>query len=124
MTGGVVISWGTAIPGREQRSLEVFTKALGYFEQLAKQGRIHGHKEYIAVTGNTGRASGFMLIEGQLDELLKIQIEPQVRKLVTEGTLICNNFSVQIFAGGSDNAMQHEISTYVEAAQELGYFGV
>ena len=26
------------------------------------------------------------------------------------------------FAGGSDNAMQHEITTYVESAQELGYF--
>jgi hypothetical protein len=122
MTGAVVISWGGAIPGREQKSLEVFTHALGHFEGLAKQGRIHGHKEYIAVTGNLGERSGIMVIEGQLDELLKIQTEPEVRKLVTEGSLICQNFTVQVFAGGSDNAMQHEISTYVESAQELGYF--
>jgi hypothetical protein len=98
----------------------VFGKAIGRFEQLAKQGRIHGHKEYLAVTGNSGRVAGFMIVEGELEELLRLQAEPEQVKLLTEAQAITDNFNVQIFAGGTDRAVQERITMYSETLQELG----
>ena len=66
MTGAVVIRWGGVVPGREAKALEVFGKSVERFEQLAKQGRIHAHKEYIALTGGIG---GFTFVEGDIEEL-------------------------------------------------------
>lgn len=120
MTGAVVISWGNAIPGREAKALEVFGKALAYFEGLTKQGRVHGHKEYIALTGNASRAGGFMIVEGQIDELMKIQAEEATTRLLNESQLIVNSFTVQFFRGGSDQSVQQLITQYMETLQDFG----
>jgi VCBS repeat-containing protein len=121
MTGAVLISWGQPARGREAKGLEVFMKAMGYYEGLAKSGRIHGHKEFIAQTGDVGTNAGFMLIEGNLDELYKIQAETETRKLLAQAQAIVDHFTVQVFSGGSDRAVQETVSTYVESVQELGY---
>src|SRR6185369_7672050 len=53
-------------------------KAIAYFEGLAKSGRVHGHHEFVSVTGNPG---GFMMAWGDLDEIMKILVEEQTLKL-------------------------------------------
>jgi hypothetical protein len=118
MTGAVVIRWGANIPGREMKSLDVFGKAVERFEQLAKSGRIHGHKEYIALTGTAG---GFMIAEGEVEELQKIMIEPETLALNTKAESIVEDFEIQLYAGGSDKAMQDLIGTYMTSLTELGY---
>src|SRR3954454_9185598 len=74
MTGAVLVRWGANIPGRESKGLEVFAKSIARFEQLAKQGRIHSHNEYIALTGDVG---GFMIVEGEVEELQKKNVETE-----------------------------------------------
>lgn len=120
VTGACVISWGQPVRGREGMGLETFGKAIARFEQLAKQGRIHSHKEYFAVTGNTGKLSGFMIIEGQLDELFKINQEEEQARLLAESQAIVENFSIRFYAGGSDRAVQERVTTYGETLQALG----
>ncbi|HEY7176347.1 MAG TPA: hypothetical protein VH442_15635, partial [Micromonosporaceae bacterium] len=68
MNGAVKISWGASVPGREATGLTVFGDAIAYFEGMSKQGRVHGHREYFSVAGGFG---GFMMIDGELDELMK-----------------------------------------------------
>mgnify|MGYP007009045887 CR=1 FL=1 len=78
MNGATVIRWGAGIPGREAKGLEVFGKAIEHFEGLSKKGRIHGHREYIALTGTSG---GFMIVEGDTKELLGMLGEPERVKM-------------------------------------------
>lgn len=120
MTGAMVIRWGESVPGRETKGLETFTKALAHFEGLAKQGRIHGHKEYLSLTGKTG---GFMIIEGQIDELLKIQTEEATVRLITESQLITDGFEVQAYVGGSEATLQQMMGMYGETLQQMGFTG-
>jgi hypothetical protein len=120
MTGAIVITWGAPVRGREAKGMEVFGHAIERFEGLAKEGRIHGHREYFAVTGNTGRVGGFMLIEGDLQELVRLQGEEEQIVLQQKASAIVENFSVQIFAGGSDRAVQERMTSYVETLQGLG----
>lgn len=117
-TGAVVIRWGASIPGREAKSLEVFGQAVERMEQLAKDGRIHSHKEFLTLTGPVG---GFMLIEGEVDELQKILIEPETIALNMKAETIVAGFEQQLFVGGSDQTVQEAMGTYVESLQQLGY---
>jgi len=118
MTGAMVISWGTPVRGREAKALETFGHAIERFEQLAKSGRIHGHKELIAITG---RAGGMMIVEGEVEELLKIQSEDEQLRLQARAASIVEDFRVDIYTGGSDRAVQESMNRYVETLQELGY---
>lgn len=118
MNGAVVISWGTAVRGREAKALETFGKAIEHFDALAKSGRIHGHQEYIS---RTGRQTGFMIVTGELDELVKVQNEPEVLKLTTAGATICDDFCVTLYEGGTEQAMTESIQRYVGVMTDLGY---
>lgn len=117
-TGAVVVSWGAVIAGREAKALEVFGKSIERFEQLSKQGRIHAHKEYISLTGRIG---GFTIIEGELEELQKILIEPETLTLNSQAEAIVHDFRQNLYAGGTDQAVQEVMGTYMTATAELGY---
>jgi hypothetical protein len=118
MTGATVVRWGSNIPGREAKGLEVFGKAIEYFEGLTKKGRIHGHREYIALTG---RAGGFMLVEGDVSELQKIMLEPETLALNSQAESIVQDFEITLYGGGSDQAVQELLGTFVGALGEIGY---
>ena len=121
MNGALIFTWGRNPAGREAKSLEVFGKALAYFDELAKAGRVHGHKEYISMTGNVDEVAGTMVVEGAVEELLKIQLEDRTRELLIEGALIANNFTVRVAVGGDEQTLMKEIGLYSKTAQELGY---
>lgn len=118
MNGCVVIRWGASIPGREAKGLEVFGKAIERFEGLAKQGRVNGHHEYITLTGRDG---GFMIVDGAVDELLKLVAEPETLALNSAAAAIVEDFEVQVYAGGTDKSIQELIGTYTNELTTLGY---
>ena len=117
-TGAVVIRWGANVPGREAKGLEVFSSAIERFEGYAKTGRIHGHREYIALTG---RAGGFMIVEGEVAELQKILVEPETLALNSKAEAIVTDFEINLYAGGTDKAVQELMTTYMGALSEIGY---
>ena len=87
-------------------------------EQLAKQGRIHSHTEYIALTGSAG---GFMLVQGEVEELQKILLEPENLALTTQATMIVQDFEQNLYAGGSDQTIQQLIGVELDGLSALGF---
>jgi len=118
MNGAVVISWGTAVRGREAKSLEVFGKAIAHFDALAKAGRIHGHQEFLA---RTGKQNGFMLITGDIEELARIQAEEETLALTTAGSAICEDFRVNLYEGGTEKSTTESIGRFMGVLSDLGY---
>jgi hypothetical protein len=118
MTGAALIRWGTQVPGREAKSLDVFGRSIERFEQLTKEGRLHAHREYIALTGKAG---GFTILEGEIEELQKILVEPETRILNAQAEAIVEDFEITLYAGGTDKAVQELIGTYMGAMGDLGY---
>ena len=118
MNGATVIRWGAGVPGREAKGLEVFGKAIEYFEGLSKRGVIQGHREFIALTGEAG---GFMLVEGETKALLGLLAEPEILALNSQAEAIVQDFSIQVYGGGTDQAVQELVGTYTSAVGELGY---
>ena len=118
MNGAIKISWAASVPGREAKGLEVFGKAVERFEGLAKQGRIHAHQEFFAVTGADG---GFMLVSGELAELLTISAEPETLALNAQAASIVQDFRIEVYGGGTDQSVQELMGSYVGSLQEIGY---
>lgn len=118
MHGALVIDWGRSITGREGKGLEVFTQTLAHFDHLAKKGRVAGHHEYFRVVGPAG---GMMVIEGELDELMKIQAEDDTRRLLLKANAIVDDLRVSICSGGTEASLQQDVQRYAESMQDLGY---
>jgi hypothetical protein len=118
MDGALMIRWGASIPGREAAGLDVFGSAINRFETLAKGGRIHGHHEYLSVTGRDG---GFALLEGEMEELTKILAEEDTLRLNSQASAVVEDFEVQAFLGGSDQTIQQVLATYTTSLRDIGY---
>jgi hypothetical protein len=118
MNGAILIRWGASIPGREAAGLDVFGKTVVHFEGLAKSGRVHGHQEYFSITGRNG---GFMMIGGELSELMKILVEDETMKLTDQASALVSDVEVQAFAGGSDQTTQQLVTDYTANLHEIGY---
>ncbi|MFA5891962.1 MAG: hypothetical protein WDA27_13595 [Actinomycetota bacterium] len=121
MNGAIIATWGTPVRGREAKALEVFGKVLAHYDDLAKQGRIHSHREYFSLTGNASKWGGMQIVEGETEELLKLQMEESTRRLTAEAQQIVENFTVQICVGGSERSIADEMTMYAETLKALGY---
>ena len=114
--GALIFTWGAAVRGREMKGLEVLGKALAFWDEQEKEGRIHSHREYFALTGNATKRTGTMVVEGELGELLRIQMEDESIRLQTEASQICENFCVEICEANSEDS----INRYVQTLQGMG----
>jgi len=118
MNGAIVVRWGASVPGREAKGLEVFANGVAQFEGHLKSGRIHSHKEFLSVTGHDG---GFMIVEGELTDLLAITAEEDTLRMNAQAAAIVQDFEVQVYGGGTDQAVQGLVGLYANGMQELGY---
>lgn len=115
-TGAIVFRWGAPVRGRETQGLAVFGEALGYYEELAKEGRIIGHREYF----NSGANGGFMIVEGLLPELHQLMQEDDFIRLQQKAASIVEDFTTDVCTGGTDQSVQEGMQLYTEALEELG----
>jgi hypothetical protein len=114
-TGAIIMRWDSTTRGREAAGFEAFGGVLGYFEELAKEGRIIGHREYFTLDG-----SGTILLEGLLPELHQIVQEDEFMRQAVVGQSMVEGFSVEICAGGSDQTIQELMALEMGTQQELG----
>ena len=117
LTGATVISWSSTTHGREAKALEVFGNALQHYEQLTKDGRIHGHKEFFSLDDG----GGFILLTGEVDELLRLRGEQQTIDLLADANAIVDGLSVRSYLGGSDQTVGDQMARYTERMRALGY---
>lgn len=116
-TGAIIFTWGAGVPGRERMGLEVFGGALGYWEEMAKEGRIIGHREYFS----SNRSGGYMIVEGLLPDLHQIAQEDDFLKLNARAEAIVEDFRMELCLGGSDQAIQEGVGLFNETLDELGF---
>jgi hypothetical protein len=114
--GAIIITWGTPVRGREMQSLDVFGRSLAYWDEQAKEGRVHGHHEYFALSGNATKRQGTMVIEGDLDQLARLMVDEQNTRLLAEAGQIVENLDTQLCEMNSDEA----ITRYVEVLNDMG----
>jgi len=107
--GAIVVSWGSAIPGREARMLEVLASVLGYTRELEEAGRIEETRVFTAATGPNRDT---LMLFGPIEELSRIVVEDEFESQLQDGMLVVQDLNVALWAGGlpvtvSDGLMKH-----------------
>lgn len=66
-------------------------------------------------------APGVMIVDGELDELMKIVAEEETLTLNAQATAIVSEVEIQVYGGGNDQSVQQLMGNYTGSMQELGY---
>ena len=106
----VVISWGGPVAGREERGLEVFNEAIGFYGKCQQEGRIESF-DVVLLVPNAGM-NGFITLKGSADQLNALKEDDDYRRILTDANLIVKNMCVV------DGAANEGVADFVQRYQD------
>jgi hypothetical protein len=85
----LLISWGTPVRGMEERSLEVFNEALGFYGRLQQEGRIESLD--VVLLAPNGMLSGYIELRGSAAQLAAAREDPVFRRLLVDAGMVVDD---------------------------------
>jgi hypothetical protein len=110
------LSWGAPIAGREERSVEVFNDALGYYGRLQQEGRIERFD--VALFGAHAGINGYMVLHGSHDQLDAVEEDGEFRDITTAAALVVAD--LDITEGVTDAGIAAEMERYQAQTARVG----
>ena len=114
--GALFVGWGSPVPGREQKALQVFAEAVAYYGRLQQAGDIDGFEPFL-LQPHGGDLSGFLLVKGDLPKLAGLLVADEFVRLNGRSQLVVTNFGVVLAHTGED--LQRLFAEFGKEAAEL-----
>src|SRR3712207_3849355 len=86
------VSWGENVAGREERGLEVFNEAVGFYGRCQQEGRIESFD--VVMMPATGAIDGYMAIKGSMEQLNALKEDDEYLRIMTEASTIVQGLRV------------------------------
>lgn len=110
------IGWGATVRGREERALEVFDAAVGFYGRCQQEGRIESF-DVILLEPHGGGLAGYMELHGSADQLNDLRQDEQFRRLMIDASLIVDELG--IVDGFANEGIARELTLYREAIAQV-----
>lgn len=113
---GLFIGFGSAVRGREAKSLERFNEAMQYYARLQQEGTIESW-EAALLEPHGGDLGGFFLLRGDMDKLSHLRVDTEFMRLTVRASLIVDNIGVVGALIG--DSLNEAVATFPEAIAEV-----
>jgi len=110
------IGWGEIVRGREARAVQDFGEAVAYYERLQDQGEIESY-EAVLLEPHGGDLSGFMLLRGDGDKLMRVWRSDEFETLMSRTRLLVDSLGVAPATIGT--GLQQRMGRYMQEVAAL-----
>jgi hypothetical protein len=110
------IGWGAPVRGREERGLEVFDAAVGFYGRCQQEGRIESF-DVILLDPHGGGLAGYMELHGSADQLTALRQDQEFRRILVDASLIVDELG--IVDGFANEGIAREMALYREAIAQV-----
>ena len=115
--GAIVVSWASAIPGRESKLPEVLKRVFAFGESLRKQGRIEAMHFFVT---KAGAYRDTLQMFGKLDQLTTILVDSGFEGLLVEGSVVVQDINIALWEGSTPEWISTGLTPYMETLQRHG----
>jgi hypothetical protein len=109
------ISWGSPIPGREERGLEVFNEAIGICGRMQQEGRIE--KFDVVLLRPNGELNGYIELHGSVEQLAAVREDDEFMRNTADASLVVNN--LRHLDGATNEEVAGQVARYQEAVARV-----
>ncbi len=109
------ISWGTPVPGREERGLEVFNDAGGICGRMQQEGRIE--KFDVVLFQPNGDLNGYIEIHGSAEQIAAVHEDEEFQRNTVDASLIVNK--LRHIDGATNDEVARQITMYQESVARV-----
>jgi hypothetical protein len=110
------IGWGATVRGREERGLEVFDAAVGFYGRCQQEGRIESF-DVILLEPHGGGLAGYMELHGSADQLTALRQDQEFRRILVDASLIVDELG--IVDGFANEGIAREMALFREAIAKV-----
>lgn len=114
----IIATWGTSVPGRERKSLEVFQEFMEFWGKKAADGRVSQPQVFF----NQDGSEGVFIVTGKSDALVEIAESEEYERLTAKGQMIVQDLKAHMYYGGTDDEIIRGTRIFAESGGELGFF--
>jgi len=118
MDVGLMIRYGTFVPGRETQALELFEEATAYFKGKVEMGAITYFEPFFMATSDFEEETGFFLVKGPAPAMFALMEEEPYLRLMQKGLMLVEHLRADILTVGEGITLQLERAGKVRV--ELG----
>ena len=110
------IGWGAVIPGREQKSFQVFGEGIAYWQRLQQEGVLESF-EVVQLEPHGGDLAGFAILRGERAQLEQVRYSDEFLRLNARAASMIQNYGV--VAGFSGEAVSRLFASFQEQVSDL-----
>jgi hypothetical protein len=110
------IGWGATVRGREERGLDVFNAAVGFYGRCQQEGRIESF-DVILLEPHGGGLAGYMELHGSADQLAALRGEDEFRRIMIDAALIVDELG--IVGGFANEGIARQLALFREAIAQV-----
>ena len=109
------ISWGEGIAGREERGLEVFNEAVGYYGKCQQDGRIESFD--VVLLEPNADMNGYIELRGSVEQLNALRDDEEYRRILLDATLVVHN--MRVLGGETGERIARDMTRYQDAISRV-----
>ncbi len=110
------IGWGANVRGREERGLEVFDAAVGFYGRCQQEGRIESF-DVVLLEPHGGGLGGYMELRATADQIAALRDDQEFRRILIDASLIVDELGV--VEGFANEGIARELALYREAIAQV-----
>jgi hypothetical protein len=110
------ITWGENVHGREERGLEVFNEAVGFYGRCQQEGRIERFDVCLLEPTGTD-VQGFIAVYGTEEQLAALKADEEYQRNLIDASMIIKRLSV--VDGWTGDGIARQMAMYMEAIQKV-----
>ena len=111
----LMITWGSPIPGREERGLEVFNEALGLCGRMQQDGRLESFDVMLFNPNST--LDGCVIMKGSAAQIAALDQDEEFTRNTIDAGLIVERLSHQV--GYTNEGIAQQMGLYQEAVGKV-----
>jgi hypothetical protein len=110
------VGWGATIAGREERALDVFNEAIGFYGRCQQEGRIESF-DVILLEPHGGGLAGYVELHGAADQLSALREAEDFQRLLADASLIVDELGV--VSGFANEGVARQVEIYRGAVAKV-----
>jgi hypothetical protein len=113
METGVIVRWGKLVPGREEKAIDLFAEATGYFGKLLAEKKVTYFEPFFFMTGDIENELGFFIFKGPDAYIFELLADEYFLMLQEKALYSVEHFQVDLLTVGEGISKQLERSAKV-----------
>ena len=107
----LLIGWGAPVRGREERGLEVFDDAMGFYGRMQQEGRIERFD--VVLLGPNSDLNGYIELHGSADQLASIREDEEFQRNTVNASLVVDG--LRHLDGVANDEVARQMTLYRES---------